>query len=145
MLLSGENETEHSRRPVNSALFDICALSFLLFCDWIFVLVFVFVVVFVFIGKYKQARRASLVLCLTFACALFCSIQKNLFVPIADSAQIEYCTTFHCPTVRASVTGVTSHISHIYTRHKCHVKHQGSHQTLYILNQNRPGYLSSKD
>ena len=54
---------------------------FSFFCDWIFVLVFVFVVIFVFIGKYKQARRASLVLCLTFACALFCSIQKKSFVP----------------------------------------------------------------
>ena len=26
--------------------------------------------------------------------------------------------------------------------HKCHVNHQGTHQTLYILNQNHPGYLS---
>ena len=33
---------------------------------------------------------------------------------IADSAQTEYCTTFHCPSVCSSVTGVTSHISHIY-------------------------------
>ena len=33
---------------------------------------------------------------------------------IADSAQTEYCTTFHCPGVRVFVTGVTSHISHIY-------------------------------
>ena len=32
----------------------------------------------------------------------------------ADSAQTEYCPTFHCPCVRAFVTGVTSHISHIY-------------------------------
>ena len=32
----------------------------------------------------------------------------------ADSAQTEYCTTFHCLSVRPSVTGVTSHISHIY-------------------------------
>ena len=36
----------------------------------------------------------------------------------ADSAQTEYCTTFHCSSVRPSVcpcvTGVTSHISHIY-------------------------------
>ena len=37
-----------------------------------------------------------------------------------------------------------SHFSHI-KRHKCHVNHQGAHQTLYILNQNHPGYLSSKD
>ena len=35
-------------------------------------------------------------------------------VIFADSAQTEYCTTFHCPCVRVSVTGVTSHISHIY-------------------------------
>ena len=33
---------------------------------------------------------------------------------IADSAQTEYCTTFHFPSVRSCVTGVTSHISHIY-------------------------------
>ena len=33
-------------------------------------------------------------------------------------------------------------ISHIY---KCHVNHQGTHQTLYILNQNHPCYLSSID
>ena len=33
---------------------------------------------------------------------------------IADSAQTEYCTTFHFPCLRPSVTGVTSHISHIY-------------------------------
>ena len=36
----------------------------------------------------------------------------SLFV--ADSAQTEYCSTFHCPFVRPCVTGVTSHISHIY-------------------------------
>ena len=46
-----ENETEHSGRSDKSALFDICALSFLILCDWICVLVFVFVVVFMFIGK----------------------------------------------------------------------------------------------
>ena len=33
---------------------------------------------------------------------------------IADSAQTEYCPTFHFPCVRPFVTGVTSHISHIY-------------------------------
>ena len=33
---------------------------------------------------------------------------------IADSAQTEYCSTFHCSCVRPCVTGVTSHISHIY-------------------------------
>ena len=32
----------------------------------------------------------------------------------ADPFQTEYCPTFHCPCVRAFVTGVTSHISHIY-------------------------------
>ena len=46
------------------------------------------------------------------------------------------------PCVRAFVTGVTSHISHIYEG--INVNHQGTHQTLYILNQNHPGYLSSK-
>ena len=43
-------------------------------------------------------------------------------------------------TVHVCVTGVT-HIQ----GHKCHVNHQGTHQTLYILNPNHPGYLSSKD
>ena len=33
---------------------------------------------------------------------------------IADSVQTEYCPTFHCSCVRPFVTGVTSHISHIY-------------------------------
>ena len=33
---------------------------------------------------------------------------------IADSVQTEYCSTFHCSCVRVCVTGVTSHISHIY-------------------------------
>ena len=37
---------------------------------------------------------------------------------IADSVQTEYCSTFHCSCVRvfvcSCVTGVTSHISHIY-------------------------------
>ena len=33
---------------------------------------------------------------------------------IADSAQTEYCSTFHCPCVRVSVTCVTSLISRIY-------------------------------
>ena len=36
------------------------------------------------------------------------------YFTIADSAQTEYCTTFHCSSVRASVTGVTPHISRIY-------------------------------
>ena len=37
-----------------------------------------------------------------------------IIIEIADSAQTEYCTTFHCPSVRSCVTVVTSHISHIY-------------------------------
>ena len=60
----------------------------------------------------------------------------------ADSAQTEYCSTFHCSFVRHRRD--ISHFSHIW-RHKCHVNHQGTHQTLYILNQNHLGYLSSKD
>ena len=36
------------------------------------------------------------------------------FSYVADSAQTEYCSTFHCSSVRPCVTGVTSHISHIY-------------------------------
>ena len=35
-------------------------------------------------------------------------------VDIADSAQTEYCPTFQCSSVRPCVTGVTSHIYHIY-------------------------------
>ena len=52
----------------------------------------------------------------------------------------------YCPCVRVFVCHRRdiSHFSHIQ-RHKCHVNHQGTHQTLYILNQNHPGYLSSKD
>ena len=38
----------------------------------------------------------------------------DYYLLIADSAQTEYCTTFHCPSVCPFVTGVTSHISHIY-------------------------------
>ena len=38
----------------------------------------------------------------------------HLILNIADSALTEYCTTFHCPSVCSSVTGVTPHISHIY-------------------------------
>ena len=48
----------------------------------------------------------------------------------------------HCPFVRHRRD--ISHFSH-RQRHKCHDNHQGTHQTLYILNQNHPGYLSSKD
>ena len=81
-------------------------------------------------------------------CALMLVHGKHVSwcVEIADSAQTEYCPTFHCSCVRLSVCHRRdiSHFSHIY-RHKCHVKHQGTHQTLYILNQNHPGYLSSKD
>ena len=67
---------------------------------------------------------------------------RKLPLSIADSAQTEYCTTFHCSFVRQSVCHRRD-ISHF--SHKCHVNHQGTHQTLYILNQNHPGYLSSKD
>ena len=58
---------------------------------------------------------------------------------IAASAQTEYCPTFHCPCVchRRDISPIQGH--------KCHVIHQGTHQTLYILNQNHSGYLSSKD
>ena len=75
-----------------------------------------------------------------------CPLQVVSCTCIADSAQTEYCTTFHCPCVCVSVCHKRdiSHFSHILT-HKCHVNHQGTHQTLYILNQNHPGYLSSKD
>ena len=40
-----------------------------------------------------------------------------IYQGIADSAQTEYCTTFHSsvrPSVRVFVTGVTSHIYRIY-------------------------------
>ena len=40
------------------------------------------------------------------------TFKQELF---ADSAQTEYCSTFHyCLSIRPCVTGVTSHISHIY-------------------------------
>ena len=38
----------------------------------------------------------------------------DFLTTIPDSAQTEYCSTFHFPCVRPSVAGVTSHISHIY-------------------------------
>ena len=41
-----------------------------------------------------------------------CTINNKIL--IADSAQTEYCSTFHCSSVPSCVTGVTSHISHIY-------------------------------
>ena len=44
--------------------------------------------------------------------------RENVCNVVADSAQTEYCSTFHCSCVRvfvcSCVTGVTSHISHIY-------------------------------
>ena len=42
------------------------------------------------------------------------NVNTRSFQSIADSAQTEYCTTFHFPSVCPFVTGVTSHISHIY-------------------------------
>ena len=58
---------------------------------------------------------------------------------IADSAQTEYCTTFHCSfvrvSVRAFVTGVTSHISHIY---------KGINAMLIIRDPSTPIYSESK-
>ena len=44
----------------------------------------------------------------------FLELLNCLDISFADSAQTEYYTTFHCSSVRPSVTGVTSHISHIY-------------------------------
>ena len=40
--------------------------------------------------------------------------QANVLTKVADFAQTKYCTTFHCSSVRSCVTGVTSHIYHIY-------------------------------
>ena len=67
----------------------------------------------------------------------FLSVFYNVFhsFSIADSAQTEYCSTFHFPCVRAFVTGVTSHISHIY---------KGINATLIIRDPSTPIYSESK-
>ena len=54
---------------------------------------------------------------------------------IADPAQTGYCTTFHFPSVRSCVTGVTSHISHIY---------KGINAMLIIRDPLTPIYSESK-
>ena len=49
-------------------------------------------------------------------------------------------------TVRPCVTSVTSHISHIYKGiNAMLIIRSGDPSTLYILNQNHSGYVSSKD
>ena len=63
----------------------------------------------------------------------FCSL--SFHVSIADSAQTEYCSTFHCSCVRPCVTGVTSHISHIY---------KGINAILIIRDASTPIYSESK-
>ena len=77
---------------------------------------------------------------------MLCMVHANDSVPIADSAQTEYCPTFHCLSVCPSVTGVTSHISHIYKGINAMLIIRGPIKPyVYILNQNHPGYLSCKD
>ena len=49
-----------------------------------------------------------------FLCLLFQQMYRPGLKVIADSAQTEYCSTFHRWCVRPFVTGVTSHISHTY-------------------------------
>ena len=63
------------------------------------------------------------------------SLAINFFFIFADSAQTEYCSTFHCSFVRSSVTGVTSHISHIY---------KGINAMLMIRGPINPIYSESK-
>ena len=63
---------------------------------------------------------------------LYGSTNKTVF---ADSVQTEYCSTFHCPSVCLSVTGVTSHISHIY---------KGINAMLIIRDPSTPIYSESK-
>ena len=55
---------------------------------------------------------------------------------------VHFCSNriLHCVCHRRDI----SHFSHIWG-HKCHVNHQGAHQTQYIMNQNHPGYPFSKD
>ena len=62
-----------------------------------------------------------------------CTINNKIL--IADSAQTEYCSTFHCSSVRSCVTGVTSHISHIY---------KGINAMLIIRGPINPIYSESK-
>ena len=54
---------------------------------------------------------------------------------IADSAQTEYCPTFHCSSVHPYVTGVTSYISHI---------HKGINAMLIIRGPIKPYISDSK-
>ena len=61
-----------------------------------------------------------------------------LILVIADSVQTEYCTTFLlsvCSCVRPCVTGVTSHISHIY---------KGINAMLIIRDPSTPIFSESK-
>ena len=74
----------------------------------------------------RSIRKRQVLKCTIFVVALNCNQRASSaslhrsstpFADrfyIADSAQTEYCTTFHFPCVRPSVSGVTSHISHIY-------------------------------
>ena len=75
---------------------------------------------------YDDILRHSYLLPRVFVFASFC---------IADSAQTEYCPSFHCSSVRPSVTGVTSHISHIY---------KGINAMLIIRDPLTPIYSESK-
>ena len=66
---------------------------------------------------YPAQQRKKVILSITVFsgnCILPFSSELSNSCKIADSAQTEYCSTFHCPFVRPCVTGVTFHISHIY-------------------------------
>ena len=68
----------------------------------------------IFINFFSQLTFLLNIIHVTINITNIININININTIIADSAQTEYCPTFHCPTVRPSVTGVTSHISHIY-------------------------------
>ena len=68
----------------------------------------------IFINFFSQLTFLLNIIHVTINITNIININININTIIADSAQTEYCPTFHCPSVRASVTGVTSHISHIY-------------------------------
>merc|ERR1712240_618670 len=81
--------------------------------------------------------------------ALSCTIlhYPALSCTIADSAQTEYCPTFHCSSVRSCVTGVTSHISHIYKGINAMLIIRDPLTPIYSESKSscHPGYHSSKD
>ena len=62
-----------------------------------------------------------------------------LFVPL------KFCSSLHCYIFLSLKKAEFPILWILLKQNKYHGKRQGTHQTLYIPNQNHPGYLSSKD